>query len=110
MAEHGKMDRGTRGTARKLFLLRAHPGVEISKHRREGESRKLVFYEKAVPVSTRYSRVETPTGLVIPIKNLGDADVFINLRESLATTPEAGLQTFQNGKATGNAFETTKTI
>ena len=58
----------------------------------------------------QYSRVETPTGLVIPIKNLGDADVFINLRESLATTPEAGLQTFQNGKATGNAFETTKTI
>ena len=67
----------------------------------------------AVPVSIR---VETPTGLIIPIKNLGDADVFINLRECLATTPEAchftcyGLQTVQNGKASGNAFETTKTI
>ena len=47
MAEHGKMDRGTRGTARKYFLLRAHPGVEISTNRREGESRKLVLYEYA---------------------------------------------------------------
>ena len=65
----------------------------------------------AMPVTVR---VETPTGLILPIKNLGEADVFINLRECLATTPEAchftcyGLQIVQDDEATGNGFEATQ--
>ena len=52
-------------------------------------------------------RVETPTGILVVIPSLSEEDVFLNLRECLATTHQAchftcyGFIIVKNGKASG---------